>query len=58
MAGETGLIRSAALVGIVLGLAACSNPRAHAGVHVTPRGVSVTPTLSTSIGALDIAVTP
>ncbi|GAB4382020.1 hypothetical protein [Albidovulum sp.] len=52
------MTRLLALVGIVLGLAACSNPRAHAGVHVTPRGVSVTPALTTSIGALDIAVTP
>ncbi len=37
-------------------LAACSWPRAHANVRVTPDGVKVRPTLSTSIGGMGVTV--
>ena len=38
-------------------LSACSWPRAHANVHVTPNGVRVHPALSTSIGGVGVTVT-
>ena len=43
---------------ICLLVAGCSEPRAHAGVHVTPQGVRVVPSLSTSIAGLGVSVSP
>ncbi len=37
-------------------LAACSWPRAHANVRVTPDGVRVLPSLSTSLGGIGVTV--
>lgn len=37
-------------------LAACSWPRAHANVRLTPDGVKVRPALSTSIGGIGVTV--
>ncbi len=36
----------------------CSQPRAHAGVHVTPDGLRVVPSLSTSIAGIGVSVSP
>ncbi len=38
-------------------LAACSWPRAHANLRVTPGGVKVQPSLSTVIGGIGVTVT-
>ena len=46
-----------AVLGATLALAACSQPRAHAGIRVTPNGVTVVPALSTSIGGIGVSVT-
>ncbi len=43
------MITCAALVG-------CSHPRAHAGAHVTPDGVRVVPSVSTSIAGIGVTV--
>ena len=37
-------------------LSACSYPRAHARVRVTPDGVRVAPSLSTTIGGLGVSI--
>lgn len=39
-----------------LTLAACSQPRAHAALRVTPDGVRVAPSLSTSIAGIGLSV--
>ncbi len=43
------------LVAIAL-VAGCSRPRAHAGVHVTPDGVRVVPSVSTSIAGIGLTL--
>ena len=42
--------------GFCLMLAACSQPRAHAALRVTPDGVRVAPSLSTTIAGLGVSV--
>jgi hypothetical protein len=37
-------------------LGACSQPRAHAHVRLTPKGVKVAPSLSTSLGGIGVTV--
>ncbi len=37
-------------------LGACSWPRAHANVRLTPDGATVTPSLSTSIGGIGVNI--
>lgn len=37
-------------------LSACSWPRAHANVRLTPDGATVTPSLSTSIGGIGVSI--
>ena len=39
-------------------LAACSQPRAHAGIRITPSGVKVVPSLSTSVAGVGVSVSP
>ncbi|MGC1486195.1 MAG: hypothetical protein WA784_00230 [Albidovulum sp.] len=38
-------------------LSACSQPRAHARIRITPNGVTVAPAVSTSIGGIGMTVT-
>jgi len=47
-----GLILAAVLL-----LGACTSPRPHARVRVTPSGVKVVPSLSTSIAGIGVSVT-
>ncbi|MEZ5772382.1 MAG: hypothetical protein R3D46_04120 [Defluviimonas denitrificans] len=42
--------------GFCLMLAACSQPRAHAALRVTPDGVRVAPSLSTTIAGIGVSV--
>ena len=42
--------------GFCLMLAACSQPRAHAALRVTPDGVRIVPSLSTTIAWLGVSV--
>ena len=49
-------MRVAGALALILGLAACAQPRAHAGVHLTPSGVRVVPSLSTSIAGVGVTV--
>lgn len=49
----------AALLLLVLGLPACvTQPQLGAGIHVTPRGVTVAPSVSGRIGGARVAVSP
>ena len=41
---------------LILTLSACSWPRAHANVRLTPDGAKVTPSLSTSIAGIGLTV--
>ena len=47
-------MRVAALLGLCLLVAGCTQPRAHAGVHITPGGVRVVPSVSTSIAGIGV----
>ena len=42
--------------GFCLMLAACSQPRAHAALRITPDGVRVAPSLSTTIAGIGVSV--
>ena len=42
--------------GFCLMLTACSQPRAHAALRVTPDGVRVAPSLSTTIAGIGVSV--
>lgn len=42
--------------GLCLLLAACTQPRAHAALRVTPDGVRVAPSLSTTFAGIGISV--
>lgn len=44
------------LVLAVTSLSACSYPQAHASVRVTPDGVRVAPSLSTTIGGVGVSI--
>jgi len=44
------------LIAAVTLVAACSWPRAHANVRVTPNGVTVVPSLYTSVGGVGVSV--
>jgi len=44
------------LVLSAISLSACSYPRAHARVRVTPDGVRVAPSLSTTIGGVGVSI--
>lgn len=55
--GATGVIlRGLVLMAGLAALAGCSWPRAHANVHLTPEGVKVRPSLSTSIAGVGVSV--
>ena len=41
---------------LLLALAACSWPRAHANVRLTPDGATVTPARSTTIGGIGVNI--
>lgn len=41
---------------LILTLCACSWPRAHANVRLTPDGAKVTPSLSTSIAGIGVSL--
>ncbi|WP_347312197.1 hypothetical protein [Defluviimonas sp. SAOS-178_SWC] len=49
-------MKAAGLMIACAALLGCSQPRAHAGVHVTPKGVRVVPSVSTSIAGLGVTV--
>lgn len=49
-------MRAAGLLGLCLLVAGCAQPRAHAGVHITPDGVRVVPSVSTSIAGIGVTV--
>jgi len=52
-------MRTTGLVVLVcLTVAACSQPRASAGVRITPDGVRLVPSLSTSIAGIGVNVSP
>ncbi|MCB2109497.1 MAG: hypothetical protein H6895_03775 [Defluviimonas sp.] len=53
---DAARMRVAGALALILGLAACAQPRAHAGVHLTPSGVRVVPSLSTSIAGVGVTV--
>jgi hypothetical protein len=48
--------RGLLLVAAVTLVAACSYPRAHANVRLTPNGVTVVPSLTTSLGGIGVSV--
>lgn len=48
--------RSLLLMAWLVLLAACSSPRAHANVRLTPNGVRVVPSLSTTVGGLGVTL--
>ena len=49
-------MRSLVGMAALVALAGCSQPRAHAGVHLTPDGVRVTPSVSTSIAGIGLTL--
>ncbi|WP_291337538.1 hypothetical protein [Albidovulum sp.] len=49
-------MRVAAIVGLCLLVAGCSQPRGHAALRLTPDGVRVTPSISTSIAGIGVSV--
>lgn len=49
-------MRRAAAMALCIAVAACAEPRAHAGVHITPNGVRVVPSVSTSIAGIGVTV--
>ncbi len=49
-------MRVAGLLGLCLLVVGCTQPRAHAGVHITPDGVRVVPSVSTSIAGIGVTV--
>lgn len=50
------LLRGTLLLVVVALLGACSPPRPHANVRLTPEGVKVRPSLSTSIAGVGVTV--
>lgn len=48
----------AMLVAALLALAACSDPSLHAGVRISPGGVSVQPVVSGTISDVTVTVAP
>ncbi|MGB7269430.1 MAG: hypothetical protein WBC90_07895 [Albidovulum sp.] len=55
----SGLMRVAICLALLtaFALSACSQPRAHARIRITPNGVTVAPAVSTSIGGIGMTVT-
>lgn len=49
-------MKLAAVACLCLLIAGCSQPRAHAGVHIAPDGVRVVPSVSTSIAGIGVTV--
>lgn len=49
-------MKLAGLICLCLLFAGCAQPRAHAGVHITPDGVRVVPSVSTSIAGIGLTV--
>lgn len=43
------------VAGLVL-VAACSSPRAHANLRLTPNGVTVVPSLATTVGGIGVTL--
>lgn len=57
MDGAAGMNHALVILSAALCLlAACSQPRAHAALRVTDRGVRVTPSMSTSIAGIGVSV--
>ena len=55
--GLAGMMaRGLLLIACVALLVACSWPRAHANVRLTPDGATVTPSLSTNIGGIGVSI--
>ena len=50
------ILRGLTLAAVMAALAGCSWPRAHANVRLTPEGVKVRPSLSTSIAGVGVTV--
>lgn len=44
------------ILAVSAALCACSQPRAHASIRLTPNGVRVAPALSTTIGGIGVSV--
>jgi hypothetical protein len=52
-------MRNTGLLALVcLSVCACSQPRAGAGVRITPDGVRLVPSLSTTIAGIGVSVSP
>ncbi len=49
-------MRLAAIMARCTAVAGCSRPRAHAGVHITPDGIRLLPSVSTSIAGIGVTV--
>jgi len=45
-----------AILAILLGLAACTDPSLNANVHIGPGGVSVSPSLGGSVGGVGVSI--
>jgi hypothetical protein len=50
------IARGLLLMALLATLAACSWPRAHANVRLTPDGATVAPSLSTSIAGIGVNI--
>ena len=50
------ILRMLLPIAILAMLCACSWPRAHANVRLTPDGATVTPSLSTSIAGIGVSL--
>ncbi|WP_413872757.1 hypothetical protein [Albidovulum sp.] len=49
-------MRTLALLGLCLLVSGCAQPRAHAGIHITPNGLRVVPSVSSSIAGIGVTV--
>ncbi|WP_413871891.1 hypothetical protein [Albidovulum sp.] len=49
-------MKVAALLGLCSMVSGCTEPRANAGIHITPDGVRVAPSVSTSIAEIGVTV--
>jgi hypothetical protein len=50
------ILRGLLLILLVPALSACSWPRAHANVRLSPDGATVTPSLSTSVAGIGVNI--
>lgn len=49
-------MKVAGLLCLCLMVSGCTQPRAHAGIYITPDGVRVAPSVSTSIAGIGVTV--